>query len=411
VTTQQQGRPKVKIAYVLTTYPQPSHSFIRREIHALERAGFGVLRLAMRRFDDVLVDPANEAERQRTEYVLARGLPRVMGVFLRRVGAHPRGVMRAFGLAMRMARNAGGNPLRPFAYLLEAGYVAQRCIDEGVRHVHCHFGTNAPAIALLAQAMGGPQYSFTVHGPEEFDSPKALSLGLKIRDAAFAVGVSQFGRSQLCRWAGFDDWHKIKVVQCGIEPWVFPAVTAMPVQPPLRLITIGRFVQQKGQMTLVQAMALLKDSHPNIHLTLVGDGAMRDDLEKAIRAAGLINRITLTGWVDETRVNTELAASHAIVMPSFAEGLPMVVMEAMASGRPVISTYVAGIPELVTPDCGWLVPAGDAAALAAVLAELAALDPARMAQMGLVARDRVLQRHDVDVEAAKLARHIRAAAG
>src|SRR5690606_2401395 len=119
---------------------------------------------------------------------------------------------------------------------------AQRCIDEDVRHVHSHFGTNAPAIAMLAQAMGGPQFSFTVHGPEEFDTPEALSLGLKIHRSAFAVGVSQFGRSQLYRWAGFDAWDKVRVVQCGIEPRMYPGVVPFPMQPPLRVVTIGRFV-------------------------------------------------------------------------------------------------------------------------------------------------------------------------
>jgi len=401
----------VKIVYVLNTYPQPSQSFIRREIHALERAGFDVLRLATRRFEGALVDPKNETERQRTEYVLSQGMPRLLAAFARRALANPRGAAKALGLTVRLARNAGGNPLRQFAYLLEAGYVAQRCIAAGARHMHCHFGTNAPAIALLAQAMGGPQFSFTVHGPEEFDSPEALSMGLKIEHAAFAVGVSQFGRSQLYRWAGFDAWDKVKVVQCGIEAQAFPGIEPFPVQPPLKVVTIGRFVEQKGQMTLVHAMARLKDSHPNIHLTLVGDGHMRADIEKAIQTAGIGDRITLTGWVDEARVNAELAQSHALIMPSFAEGLPMVVMEAMASGRPVISTYIAGIPELVTPDCGWLVPAGDVAALVGALGDLAAMDPARMARMGQAARDRVLQRHDVDVEAARLAGHIRAAVG
>jgi len=401
----------VKIAYVLNTYPQPSQSFIRREIHALERAGFDILRLATRRFDDVLVDPANEAERQRTEYVLGQGLPRLLTTFARRVLANPRGALRALGLTVKLARTARGNRLRHFAYLLEAGYVAQRCIDEGARHVHCHFGTNAPAIALLAQALGGPQFSFTVHGPEEFDTPEALSLGLKIQRAAFAVGVSQFGRAQLYRWAAFGAWDKVKVVQCGIEPRQYPGVVAFPKQPPLRVVTIGRFVEQKGQMIVVQAMAQLKDSHPDIHLTLVGDGHMRRDLKKAIEAAGIEDRMSLTGWVNEARVNAELAQSHALIMPSFAEGLPVVLMEAMASGRPVISTYVAGIPELVTPDCGWLVPAGDVGALARALGDLAAMDPVRMARMGLAARERAMQRHNVDIEAAKLAGHIRAAVG
>ncbi|WP_226780965.1 glycosyltransferase [Oceaniglobus trochenteri] len=401
----------MKIAYVLNTYPQPSHSFIRREIHALERAGFEVLRLAMRRFDDELVDPANEGERQRTEYVLKQGAGRLLAGFLRLALRHPGSTLRALRVARQLSRNAQGKRLRHLAYVVEAAHVARRCRDEGVQHVHCHFGTNAPAIAMLAQIMGGVQYSFTVHGPEEFDTPEALSLGEKIRRSAFAVGVSEFGRSQLYRWAGFDVWDRVKVVQCGIEPHVFPKATPFPALPPLRVVTIGRFVEQKGQLTLVHAMARLKESHPEIHLTLVGDGQMRPAIEKAIRAVGIEDRITLTGWVGEDRVNAELENAHAIIMPSFAEGLPMVLMEAMATGRPVISTFVAGIPELVTPDCGWLVPAGDVKALADALIALSETPVAQMAEMGAAGRERVLARHDVDVEASKLAGHIRAAVG
>lgn len=138
-------------------------------------------------------------------------------------------------------------------------------------------------------------------------------------------------------------------------------------------------------------------------MTLVGDGELRGAIEAAIAARGLGGRVTLTGWVDEARVRAQLAAAHALVMPSFAEGLPMVVMEAMASARPVISTYVAGIPELVRPENGWLVPAGDAEALAEALRALARTPRERLAAMGLAGRDRVLERHDIDREAAKLA--------
>ncbi|WP_108484040.1 glycosyltransferase family 4 protein [Oceaniglobus ichthyenteri] len=398
----------MKFAYLMNTYPQPSQSFIRREIHALERQGFDVLRLATRRFDDPLVDPANEDERQRTEYILRQGMGKLVMTFLRRCGANPSGAWTAFKLAMTLARNGGGNPARPLAYLLEAGYVAQRCIDGGARHLHCHFGTNAPAIAMLAHALGGPVFSFTVHGPEEFDRPEALSLGLKINRAAFAVGVSEFGRSQLYRWAGFSDWPKLKVVHCGIEPTRFPATKPFPARSPLRVVSIGRFAEQKGQMILIHAFARLRDTHPDMHLTLVGDGPMRADIERAIGQAGIGPMITLTGWLDETGVNDELANSHALIMPSFAEGLPVVTMEAMASGRPVISTYIAGIPELVTSECGWLVPAGDADALADALIALNDLSVDEMRAMGERCRTRAMARHNVDIEAAKLADHIRA---
>lgn len=296
--------------------------------------------------------------------------------------------------------------LRHLIYLAEAAWVARRCAALGVRHMHAHFGTNATAVALLAQALGGPGYSFTTHGPEEFDAPQALSLGLKCDRARFAVAVSQFGRSQLCRWAGFATWDRLNVVHCGIEPDRFDTPAPLP-EGPLRLVSVGRFVEQKGQMVLVQAMAALRASHPDLHLTLVGDGPMRADLEAAIAQAGLDRQITLSGWLDEAGVRAALNAAHVLALPSFAEGLPMVVMEAMAAGRPVVSTLIAGTPELVVADespdrTGWLVPAGDARAFAAALAQAADLPRDRLQAMGLAGRNRVLDRHDADTEAGTL---------
>ncbi|UWS80631.1 glycosyltransferase [Phaeobacter sp. G2] len=393
----------MKVAYVLNSYPQPSHSFIRREIQALECQGIAVLRLAMRPGSAPLVDPGDRAEAAQTEYVLHRGLLPLLLALLRRGVAAPAVFLRAMGVAIRLGRVSQAGVLRHLIYLAEACYVAARCRAEGVDHMHAHFGTNATAVALLAQALGGPGYSFTTHGPEEFDAPVALSLGEKINRARFAVAISSFGKSQLSRWADFAAWDRLKVVHCGIEPARFETTAPLP-EGGLRLAAIGRFVEQKGQMVLIRAMAEVVRTHPQVHLALIGDGEMRADLEVAIAAAGLQNNVTLTGWLSEAGVRAELAASHALVMPSFAEGLPMVVMEAMAAARPVLATYIAGTPELVLPGkTGWLVPAGDAQILAAAIAELAQVPAAQMASLGAAARERVLERHDSDIEAGKLA--------
>jgi glycosyltransferase involved in cell wall biosynthesis len=166
-------------------------------------------------------------------------------------------------------------------------------------------------------------------------------------------------------------------------------------------------VEQKGQLLALDALAQLVKDYPDAHLTLIGDGEMRPQIEARIAALNLHPNTTLTGWVDEARILSELQGAHALLMPSFAEGLPMVIMEAMAAGRPVIATYIAGIPELVVPSqTGWLVPAGDAAALGSAMADLAQTPLDTLAQMADAARIRVLARHDADHEAAKLARLI-----
>ncbi len=397
----------MKIAYILNTYPQPSHSFIRREMQALERLGFVIDRIAMRTPDAGLVDAGDRDEAARTHYVLGRGAVALLRDLAAEAWRTPRSMAAALALAWRCGGRSEAGRLRHLIYLAEAAHVVRRCAGSGAAHLHAHFGTNAATVAMLAHEMGGPCYSFTVHGPEEFDAPRALSLAPKIERAAFTTAVSSYGRSQLSRLVDHTVWPRIKVVHCGIEPARFADPAPMPDRP-LRLVAIGRFVEQKGQMMLVPALREALEETPDIHLSLIGDGPLRSVIEDAITAAGLGDHVTLTGWLDEAGVRTALGASHGLVMPSFAEGLPMVVMEAMAAARPVIATYIAGTPELVEHGkTGWLVPAGDASALAQAMVRMAQTPPCDLAHMGSDARARVLERHDVDTEAAKLADHIR----
>lgn len=398
------------IAYVLNTYPQPSHSFIRREVRALERRGVSVVRIAMRRSELDLVDPGDREEAVKTDYVLDAGAAGLGAALLRAFLGAPRPTWAALKLALKIGRVSPLGRMRHLIYLAEAADVKARCTAAGVTHVHAHFGTNAAAVAMLARVLGGPGYSFTVHGPEEFDAPAALSLAEKIGHSAFVVGVSQFGRSQLCRWTPLADWDKVKVVHCGIEPAVFPDPAPPAPRDGLHLVAIGRFVEQKGQKVLIEAMAQLGRDGPPVTLALVGDGELRGDLETAIAAAGLEDRVRITGWLDEAGVRAEIARADALVMPSFAEGLPMVIMEAMAMARPIISTYIAGAPELVLEgENGWLVPAGDADALAKAIGKLADTPPETRAAMARAGRDRVLERHGIDGQAARLAGFIEAA--
>ena len=392
----------MKLAYVLNTYPQPSQSFIRRELAAVEGAGHEVTRLAMRRSAMDLVDPLDQAEGEKTRYVLDAGASGLLAALLREAVRAPGAFAAAARQAWRMGRSSDVGVIRHVIYLAEAAVVSRQARDAGVQHMHAHFGTNSATVAALAGCLSGLGYSFTVHGPEEFDSPRALSLGPKINGARFAVGVSAYGRSQLCRWVESAQWSKVHVVHCGIETARFDQVTDL-AEGPVRLVSIGRFAEQKGQAVLIEAMARLKAEGRDVSLRLVGDGPLGPTLEAAIAQAGLGDQVTLTGWLDEAGVRQELRDATALVMPSFAEGLPMVIMEAMASARPVIATYVAGIPELVLPgQTGWLVPAGDADALARAIAQMADQPVARLREMGQTGRARTLERHDIEVEAGKL---------
>ena len=387
-------RPRPLIGYVVNTYPRASHTFIRREIAALEAQGWSVHRFAMRGDPNSLVDPLDAAEHRRTERILEGGAWRIGGSALR-------GLIRRPGQAAAGLRDMQRGGVRQAIYHAEAARVAERVRSLGVTHLHAHFGTNSTDVARYASRLAGIGYSFTVHGPEEFDAPVALRLGEKIADARFAVAISSFGRSQLCRWVEPKLWERIKVVHCGIETARFPEASPLPPLP-VRLIAIGRFAAQKGFPLLLPALASAR-RQADIRLTLVGDGELRAALEAQVVDLGLQHAVRLTGWLGEEDVRAQLRAAHALVLPSFAEGLPVVLMEAMAAGRPALATAIAGIPELVLPgETGWLIPSGDADALANGMLRVSRSPPDDLARMGVAARARVLARHDVDVEAAKL---------
>jgi glycosyltransferase involved in cell wall biosynthesis len=358
-----------------------------------------------------LVDPIDQAEEGRTEHILKAGVARLVPQALGWMIRHPTQTIAGLRMAWRLGgKGSGGAPgtggrLHHMIYLLEAAQIARRCHALGIQHVHAHFGTNSTTVAMLAEVLGGVPFSFTTHGPEEFDAPLALGLPEKLARAKFAVGVSSFGRSQLYRWSKIADWPRIKVVHCGVEPERFDAPAPMPTGGP-HLVAIGRLSEQKGFPVLIETMALAAPRLPGLKLTIVGDGELRSMIEDEIKRHDLGNCITLAGWLDEAGVRAALSASQALVLPSLAEGLPMVVMEAMASGRPVIGTIINGVPELLTPDCGWLVPAGDPAALADAICEMAKTPVEKLTEMGDRARIRAFDRHTTHTEATKLGTHL-----
>lgn len=396
----------MKIAYLINQYPKISHSFIRREILALERQGYQIQRLAMRGWDDELRDEEDVRERAITRYVLQDG-PMAIGMdVLRMAVKRPGRFLKALALACKIGLRAERPLPLHLIYLAEACRIVPWMEAYGARHLHAHFGTNPSEVAMLASILGGPAYSMTVHGPEEFDKPEFLWLGEKIRRSAFVVAISSFCRSQLFRWSAYADWAKVQVVHCGVDPG-FYTVPPRPIPAAPRLVCVGRLCEQKGQLLLVRAVQALVAKDIPIQLVLAGDGEMRGAIEKLIEECGLGDYISITGWINGDQVREEMLSARALVLPSFAEGLPVVVMEAMALRRPVLTTYIGGIPELVQDGMtGWLFPAGDVDAIAAAMAACVGASAATLQVMGDSAHARVLARHEVNFEAAKMARHI-----
>ncbi|MEK2609440.1 glycosyltransferase family 4 protein [Pseudomonas shirazensis] len=400
----------MRIAYFINQYPKVSHSFIRREILALERQGIEVQRIALRGWDGELQDNDDIAERSKTRYVLEDGVKGLLKPLLEVLRAQPRRFFSALWLALRMGRRADRSWPYHLIYLAEACRVVQWLQAFGAEHVHAHFGTNSTEVVMLANALGGPPYSFTVHGPEEFDKPQFLHIDEKVRRAAFVAAVSSYGRSQLYRWVAHAHWNKVKVVHCGLEA-AFHAGPPVPVPAVPRLVCVGRLCEQKGQLLLLEAAQKLAAQGTAFELVLAGDGEMRAEIETLIARHGLQGQVRITGWISSGQVREELLAARALVLPSFAEGLPVVIMEAMALRRPVLTTYVAGIPELVRPgENGWLFPAGAVQELAAAMADCLGQPDEVLQRMGDAAHQRVLERHDIDTEVAKLASYFTAGA-
>lgn len=391
----------MRIGYFTNQYPAPSHTFIRREIAALEARGHDLLRYAVRQYAGELKDCDDLLESVKTSHILASGPLLILTGCARTFLSNPSGVARAFGSAMRFAQVSKRGYLMHLIYLMEAIILARWCVRDRIEHLHVHFGTNPATVAALACEITKIPFSFTVHGPEEFDRPEDLDLGRKTSKASFVVTVSSFGRSQLMRWASPEHWEKIKVVHCGIDDRYREEQHA-DLSVEQRLVCVGRLTEQKGQMLLIQAAARLRKTGMDFKLVLVGDGPLRSDLEEEIERLSLQEIVILTGWLPQKAVRDEMARARATVLPSFAEGLPVVLMESMALKRPAISTYVAGIPELVTPENGWLVPAGDIPALADAMGSALAASREELVRMGNAGRQRVLDRHDIAQSAALL---------
>jgi len=392
----------MRVAYLVNQYPKVSHSFIRREIHAIEELGFTIDRYSIRPVTNDLVDAADISERSITRAILGAGLSAfVLGIIFA-VAMHPVSFCRALSAAVRMGWGSHRGLLRHLAYLLEACVLLRWLSETNAQHVHAHFGTNAPMVALLCKILGGPSFSFTIHG-SEFDHAYQLSLDEKVAESAFAVTISSFGRSQLYRWCNSLHWDKIHVIPCGLDE-LFLLEQRIAVSPLRQLVCVARLAPEKGLSTLVQAAELLKAQGHDFQLFLLGDGPIRNDLEQAVAKFSLSGCVHITGWASSAEVRDHILNSRALVLSSYVEGLPVVLMEAMALGRPVISTWVAGIPELVTHGVnGWLVPPGDVEALAAAMKEALEAPVEQLEEMGCNGAGKVRENHDARKEAVKLA--------
>jgi glycosyltransferase involved in cell wall biosynthesis len=389
----------MKIAYLTGEYPKISHTFILREIEALRALEIDVVTASIRKPDPLHYRAELEnREFQNTFYVLHSISSRPHLFFLALVKFaifNSKKFFRTCALANSTRAPGIGNFLWQLFYFLEAIAVAEFVENEQCDHIHNHFGDSSCTVAMLASSLTGKPYSFTVHGPDDFFRPYEISLKTKIEKAAFVVAISNFCRSQLMLFSDPVHWEKIQIVRCGVE--VERYKTTRPEGEGKNILFIGRLDGVKGARILIDAFPPVLDQHPTAKLIMVGDGPEREALEILAKDLNVGEAVEFKGFLTQDEVAETLVTADLFVLPSFAEGLPGVLMEAGAASLPLVSTQIAGIPEIVVEgETGVLVPASDVEVLTVEISKLLS-QPELRASLGrgaqqLVARDFDIQR-------------------
>jgi colanic acid/amylovoran biosynthesis glycosyltransferase len=380
-----------RLCYFTNVYPAPSHTTMRREIEALSSLGMVVVRVAARRFAGPLIEASDHEEARRTAYTTA-SVWRAGAELLRTAAHRPGRFIQALWTALRVGRSSRRGISTYLMYLGEASVLLR--LSRGCDHIHANFG-NAIGIAALCRQLGGPPVSLRIHGPEEYEAFSSVEWDWKVRQASFVAPISAYGVRRLQAILAPRHHAKVALLRCGVDGLgASQPLVALPPQP--RLVCIARLEERKGHRVLLQALRRLHDGGVLATLTLVGDGRLRRELEHTVQQLGLMASVRFIGWADGAVVARELAHARLAVLPSFAEGLPIVLMEAFAHGRTVVATRVAGIPELVRHgETGWLVAPGDVEGLALALAEAIESSDDCLAAMARAGRERVRQQHDV----------------
>lgn len=394
---------RVRVAYLTGEYPAVSHTFILREVEALRAAGRDVLTCSIRRTGPEHHRGPGEREAARTTFHVLDAAKRP-GPLLAALGAalaRPGRLARAARLAWTMRAPGWRAALWQMFYLVEAIVLARHLAQSGAGRIHNHFAGPSCTVAMLAGLLADLPFGFTLHGPADFEDPLRWRLDLKIARADLVACISHFARSQGMIRSDPAHWSRLRIVHCGVSPDRYATAGA---RGGARLLFVGRLAAVKGVPVLLDAMSALKQTHPDAHLTLVGDGPERARIEARAAALDLGAAVTFAGYRSQDEVAAELARTDVFALPSFAEGVPVVLMEAMAAGLPVLATRIAGISELVEDGVsGRLVPPGDVATLTGALDDLLS-DANLREEMGRAGRAAVAADFDIAREAAWLDR-------
>jgi colanic acid/amylovoran biosynthesis glycosyltransferase len=393
--------PGVRMAYLVSRYPAVSHTFILREVVALRALGFSICVASIN--EPVALTEEERDEAARTYYVKREGAARAVLAQLTFLARSPIAYLRALGFTLRLARTDLRALLYHLFYFVEAVLVARWMDQQALKHLHVHFATPAASVALIVTHLRPVTMSITVHGPDEFYDVSGYQLREKIAGAKFLLAIGSFARSQLMRLSSPESWERFDVVPLGVNPARFSPRPDPGDEAPFEILCVGRLVATKGQHVLLAAAARLQAEGRNILVRLIGDGPDRASLERDAQRRGLGHCVRFEGAVSQERIVDFYRQAGIFALPSFAEGIPVVLMEAMAMEIPCVTTFVNGIPELIrdTSD-GLLVPPSDDAALAAAIARLMD-DRTLRRRLGASARLRVVERYNLAPNAERLA--------
>jgi colanic acid/amylovoran biosynthesis glycosyltransferase len=397
-------RSTARLGYVMSRFPKISETFILREIVSLRRLGFPVeIYPLLRRQQEIKHAEAEKVAAGAHYHPLmsAAVLAANWHYAVTRPAAYARMLWDVVSGTIRSPRHFP----RAMALLPKAAYLAREMTRSGVTHVHAHFSNHPALIALAVHRLTGIPYSFTAHGSDLHVDQ--CFLAEKVREAAFAVAISQYNKDFIVERCGEDLREKILVIHCGVDPEVFqPAPKAL--DGPFQFLCVGSLGPVKGHRYLIEACRILRDRGVDFECHIVGDGDLREDIERRIEDAGLSDRVKLHGALRQEGVVRRMRAAHAMVLPSVIrprgdrEGIPVVLMEAMAAGLPVVSSRISGIPELVLDgETGILVEPRDPGGIADALHALAG-DAGLRERLGAAGRKRVVERFDLETNVSQL---------
>lgn len=393
----------MRIAYLTSQYPATSHTFIRREVLAVREHGIDVRTYSVRKPGEHERQTADErAEFDATWYILPPRLD-LVGAHLRGLFRNPWRYFRALGDALRHRVPGLRALVYAVLYFGETIYLGDRLRSDGITHLHNHFANPAGNVGYLVSRYLGITWSITLHGISEFDYPAGQLLGAKLEHADFIACVSHFTRAQAMRTIAPAHWPKLFLNRCGVRIDDLKRATRRRDETAqLRIVCVARLSPEKGLVGLVQAFARLRERGVDAQLRILGDGPSRDDILAAIEQAGVAAHCELPGRIPETGVPVELADADIFAMTSFMEGLPVVLMEALALGLPVVAPCVAGIPDLVEHEhTGLLFGPAHWDELTCRLERLAR-DPALRRRLGAAGRARVEAEFDASKAAAPI---------